>query len=83
MMTMGARPEADTEARWAVMLAGGDGTRLRSVTRRIAGDERPKQFCRLLGETTMLDQARARAAVLVEGASVALGPTCRPRRQCC
>jgi hypothetical protein len=41
MMTMGARPEADTEARWAVMLAGGDGTRLRSVTRRIAGDERP------------------------------------------
>jgi mannose-1-phosphate guanylyltransferase len=66
MMTIGARPEADIEARWAVMLAGGDGTRLRSVTRRIAGDERPKQFCRLLGETTMLDQARARAALLVE-----------------
>jgi mannose-1-phosphate guanylyltransferase len=66
MMAMGARPSVDTEARWAVMLAGGDGTRLRSVTRRIAGDERPKQFCRLLGETTMLDQARGRAALVVQ-----------------
>jgi len=31
--------------RWAVILAGGDGTRLRSFTRHIAGDDRPKQFC--------------------------------------
>lgn len=55
----------ESERRWAVVLAGGDGVRLRSVTRRIAGDDRPKQFCRLLGQTTMLDQARARAALLV------------------
>jgi mannose-1-phosphate guanylyltransferase len=28
----------------AIILAGGDGTRLRDLTRRIAGDDRPKQF---------------------------------------
>ena len=30
--------------RWAVILAGGDGTRLQSMTRTITGDDRPKQF---------------------------------------
>jgi mannose-1-phosphate guanylyltransferase len=55
----------EAEKRWAVVLAGGDGTPLRRFTRRIAGDDRPKQFCRLLGNRTMLDQARARPALLV------------------
>lgn len=32
-----------------IILAGGDGTRLRSLTRRLTGDDRPKQFCALLG----------------------------------
>lgn len=40
--------------RWAIIRAGGDGTRLRDLTRRIAGDDRPKQFCPLLGEETHL-----------------------------
>ena len=44
--------------RWAIILAGGDGTRLRSLTRTIAGDERPKQFCSILGEETLLEQTR-------------------------
>jgi mannose-1-phosphate guanylyltransferase len=48
---------------WAVILAGGDGTRLRSLTRRITGDERPKQFCHILGEGTLLEQTRQRVAV--------------------
>lgn len=50
--------------RHAVILAGGDGTRLRSLTRAIAGDERPKQFCPILGEETLLDNTRARTALL-------------------
>jgi nucleotidyltransferase-like protein len=45
---------------WAVILAGGNGSRLRSLTRRVAGDERPKQFCSLCGEHTLLTQTRLR-----------------------
>jgi mannose-1-phosphate guanylyltransferase len=45
---------------WAVLLAGGDGTRLRELTLKIAGDSRPKQFCRLVGRKSLLDQTRAR-----------------------
>ena len=48
--------------RWAVILAGGDGTRLQSMTRAITGDNRPKQFVRLVGGTTLLDQTRRRVA---------------------
>jgi mannose-1-phosphate guanylyltransferase len=45
---------------WAVLLAGGDGVRLRDLTRRIAGDSRPKQFCRITGEQSLFRQTRTR-----------------------
>ena len=48
--------------RWAVILAGGDGTRLQSMTRAITGDNRPKQFVPVVGGTTLLDQTRRRVA---------------------
>ena len=47
---------------WAVVLAGGDGTRLRSLTQLIYGEDRPKQFCPLYGGQTLLAQTRARLA---------------------
>ncbi|MCL6640647.1 MAG: hypothetical protein K6T92_04655 [Candidatus Rokubacteria bacterium] len=50
---------------WAVILAGGAGTRRRALTRRIAGDERPKQFCRLVDGETMIDRTRRRAEWVV------------------
>jgi hypothetical protein len=46
--------------RWAVLLAGGDGTRLQDLTLKIAGDLRPKQFCSIFGRETLLAQTRAR-----------------------
>jgi mannose-1-phosphate guanylyltransferase len=51
--------------RWAVILAGGDGTRLQSMTRNITGDDRPKQFVPVLGGRTLLDQTRSRVALSV------------------
>ena len=51
--------------RWAVILAGGDGKRLLPLTRRLSGDDRPKQFCNVLGEETLLDQTLRRVARIV------------------
>lgn len=51
--------------RWAVILAGGDGTRLQSMTRSITGDNRPKQFVPVIGGRTLLEQTRARVALSV------------------
>ena len=48
-----------------LILAGGDGTRLRTLTRALAGDERPKQFCALVGREPLLVQTQRRAALLV------------------
>lgn len=47
----------------AVILAGGDGTRLRPLTREITGDERPKQFCPIYGRETLLEQTRHRVGL--------------------
>jgi mannose-1-phosphate guanylyltransferase len=46
--------------RWAVLLAGGDGIRLQELTRRISGDSRPKQFCRLIAGRSLFEQTRER-----------------------
>lgn len=46
----------------AVVLAGGEGSRLRPLTRRITGRDVPKQFCPILGSTPLLDQTRQRIA---------------------
>jgi len=50
---------------WVVVLAGGDGTRLRGFTRQVLGTDRPKQFCRIIGTRSMLRHTWDRAARLV------------------
>jgi mannose-1-phosphate guanylyltransferase len=49
---------------WVVILAGGDGVRLRSMTRGLTGDDRPKQFCALVGPDALLTETRRRAALV-------------------
>src|SRR5882757_6238642 len=53
---------ADT---WALVLAGGDGTRLRHITRLLAGEPIPKQYCRITGDRSMLEATLDRVRPLV------------------
>lgn len=53
---------------WAVILAGGDGARLRPLTRLLSGDDRPKQFCPLAGPRSLLADTMSRVATLVDPA---------------
>ena len=55
------RDRKSSEHRWSIILAGGEGVRLRGLTRFVCGDDRPKQFCPLLGKSTLLGDARQRA----------------------
>ncbi len=52
----GAYAGRPTGELWAVVLAGGEGTRLRPLARRVCGDERPKQYVPLLSPRTLLAQ---------------------------
>ena len=66
--------------RWAVILAGGDGTRLQSMTRAITGDNRPKQFVPVIGGSTLLDQTRRRVAFSIEPSRTLIVVTQKHRR---
>jgi mannose-1-phosphate guanylyltransferase len=55
-----------TANNWAVILAGGEGARLRTFTRAVSGDDRPKQFCRLIGPQTLLAATRDRLARVID-----------------
>lgn len=50
---------------WAIVLAGGQGTRLRPLVERIHADGRPKQFAVLLGSRSLLRQTLDRVALAV------------------
>ena len=54
------------DPRWGVILAGGDGQRLLPLTRRITGDNRPKQFCAIMDGETLLARTRCRVGRIVE-----------------
>lgn len=50
---------------WAIVLAGGEGIRLRALTRQLYGEERPKQYAVLTGSKCLLRQTLERVALLV------------------
>src|SRR5258708_7065172 len=52
--------------RWGVILAGGEGVRLKSLTRFVSGEDTPKQFCRLLGGQSLLAQTTQRISRTID-----------------
>jgi mannose-1-phosphate guanylyltransferase len=68
------------QQRWGLILAGGEGVRLRPLTRAIAGEERPKQFCALVGLETLLERTRRRAALAISPARTLVALTRRHER---
>src|SRR5689334_13998469 len=64
--TLSTRVKPDPlDHRWGVILAGGDGKRLLPLTTRIAGDNRPKQFCAIMDGETLLAHTRSRVKRMV------------------
>jgi mannose-1-phosphate guanylyltransferase len=61
------RPEdpRSADTLWIVVLAGGDGRRLEPFIRAVLGESRPKQFCRIIGQGSMLRHTWDRACRLV------------------
>src|SRR5690242_16689165 len=55
---------------WAIVLAGGDGTRLRSLTMDEVGQSVPKQYCSLRGGPSLLNEALRRAEMITSLARV-------------
>ena len=62
-------------SRWGIALAGGDGTRLKSLTRLISGDERPKQFCRVIDNMTLLDRTIKRMSLSIPKGNMVISLT--------
>jgi mannose-1-phosphate guanylyltransferase len=50
---------------WSVVLAGGEGSRLRPLVRQIHADGRPKQFAVIVGSRSLLRHTLDRSALLV------------------
>ncbi len=52
-------------ALWAIVLAGGEGVRLRPLIRDLCGDERPKQFANIIGSKSLLRRTLDRVALTI------------------
>ena len=50
---------------WAIVLAGGEGVRLRPLVRQLCGDERPKQFAKIVGAKSLLGHTLDRVGLKI------------------
>ena len=74
-LSTSASPALDPSDRghvWAVVLAGGQGIRLRELTRHVYGDDRPKQYAVLTGSRSLLRQTLDRVSRLVPRQRIAV-----------
>ena len=52
-------------ARWGILLAGGEGARMRPLIRSWLGENRPKQYCTFVGSRSMFQHTADRARCVV------------------
>ena len=57
--------QTDVSHRCAIVLAGGDGLRLRSFVEKLRGDALPKQYVNFFGQCSLLDRTFQRARRLI------------------
>lgn len=50
---------------WGIVLAGGDGRRVRYLMRRLTGTDLPKQYCAVIGRRSMLQHTWDRVATVI------------------
>jgi len=60
-----AGPPREQRHTWAIVLAGGDGVRLRPFVQEVLGADRPKQYVPLIGKQSLLRQTLDRVGLLV------------------
>jgi mannose-1-phosphate guanylyltransferase len=65
LMSATVRPLGPRSNLWAIVLAGGEGVRLKPLVKQVCGDERPKQYVPLFGPRTLLGQTLDRVGRLV------------------
>lgn len=51
--------------RWAIIPAGGEEKRLSPLTQRITGEDRPKQLCSVIGNSSLIEQTRSRVSLSI------------------
>jgi mannose-1-phosphate guanylyltransferase len=63
-------------ARWGIVLAGGEGARMRPLISDWLGEDRPKQYCTFVGSRSMFQHTidRARSVVPEEHVVTIIGP---------
>lgn len=58
--------KSDSNSLWSIILAGGEGQRMRPMVQRWLGRHRPKQYCTFVGTRSMFQHTLDRAAKLTE-----------------
>ena len=67
---------ASAIAPWAIVLAGGEGVRLRPLVRQFCADERPKQFAKIVGSKSLLRHTLDRVSLKIPPSKTVISP-CR------
>jgi mannose-1-phosphate guanylyltransferase len=57
---------------WGIILAGGEGLRLRNLTRQIYGYDRPKQYCTFVGTRSLLRHTIDRTSMIISPRKIKL-----------